>query len=85
MSRLESSNLEEDLVEELKIWKQVFLLVYGLAISFSETICVIVDNLDEHIFNFMDMINNKIYEEKRSRTQALNKSKTIRRGRIEKK
>ena len=59
MGKFKSINLEADLVEELKIWKQAFILAYGRTVSFSEMIRIMLDNLDgtePDILHFMDML-----------------------------
>lgn len=59
MGKFKSINLEADLVEELKIWKQAFILAYGRTVSFSEMIRIMLDNIDgtePNILHFMDML-----------------------------
>jgi hypothetical protein len=59
MSKFKSVNLETDLVEELKIWKQAFMLAYGRTVSLSEMIRIMIDNLDgaePDILHYMDFL-----------------------------
>lgn len=39
-------NLPAELVEELKIWRQAFILSYGRSVSYGEIIRAMLDNLD---------------------------------------
>ena len=41
-----SFNLPTDLVEELKVWRQAFILSYGRTVSYGDIIRTLLDNLD---------------------------------------
>lgn len=41
-----SFNLPSELVDELKIWRQAFILSYGRTVSYGEIIRTMLDNLD---------------------------------------
>ena len=59
MSKFKSVNLEANLVEELKIWKQAFMLAYGRTVSLSEMIRIMIDNLEgaePDILYYMDFL-----------------------------
>ena len=42
----QSLNLPRDLVEELKIWRQAYMISYGRTVSYGEMIRTMLDNLD---------------------------------------
>ena len=55
----QSFNLPLDLVEELKIWRQAFMIAYGRTVSYAEMIRTMLDNLDSDepdIVKAMDML-----------------------------
>ena len=55
----QSLNLPRELVEELKIWRQAFMIAYGRTVSYGEMIRTMLDNLDSNepdIVNAMDML-----------------------------
>lgn len=59
MSNFKTINIDGDLVEELKIWKQAFILAYGRTVTISEMIRIMIDNLDgaePDILHYMDML-----------------------------
>ena len=39
-------NLPSSLVEELKVWRQAYMIAYGRTISYGEMIRTMLDNLD---------------------------------------
>lgn len=52
-------NLPKDLVEELKVWRQAFILSYGRTVSYGEMIRTMLDNLDTDepdVTKAMDML-----------------------------
>ena len=55
----QSLNLPLDLVEELKIWRQAYMIAYGRTVSYAEMIRTMLDNLDADepdIVKAMDML-----------------------------
>ena len=54
-----SFNLPTDLVEELKIWRQAFMIANGRTVSYGEMIRSMLDSLDDSepdVTKAMDMI-----------------------------
>lgn len=52
-------NLPVDLVEELKIWRQAFMIACGRTVSYGEMIRTMLDNLDTDepdVVQAMDML-----------------------------
>lgn len=39
-------NLPVDLVEELKLWRQAYMIAYGRTVSYAEMIRTLLDNID---------------------------------------
>ena len=55
----QSFNLPLDLVEELRIWRQAFMISYGRTVSYAEMIRSMLDNLDSDepdVVKAMDML-----------------------------
>ena len=56
-----SFNLPTELVEELKVWRQAFILSYGRTVSYGEMIRAMLDNFDTvepDVTKAMDMLVN---------------------------
>ena len=56
-----SFNLPTDLVQELKVWRQAFILSYGRTVSYGEMIRTMLDHLDTDepdVTRAMDMLTN---------------------------
>ena len=54
-------NLPKDLVEELKVWRQAFILSFGRTVSYGEMIRTMLDHLDTDepdVTRAMDMLTN---------------------------
>ncbi len=54
-----SFNLPTDLVQELKVWRQAFILSYGRTVSYGEMIRTMLDHLDADepdVTKSMDML-----------------------------
>ena len=59
MSNFKTINIDADLSEELKIWRQAFILAYGRTVTVSEMIRIMIDNLDgaePDILHYMDFL-----------------------------
>lgn len=55
----QSFNLPLDLVEELRIWRQAYMIAYGRTVSYAEMIRSMLDSLDSDepdIVKAMDML-----------------------------
>ena len=55
----EAEESTRELVEDLKIWRQAFMIAYGRTVSYGEMIRTMLDNLDSNepdIVNAMDML-----------------------------
>lgn len=54
-----SMNLPADLVEELKVWRQAYMVAYGRTVSYGEIIRGLLDGLDTtepDVVKAMDML-----------------------------
>lgn len=59
MKKYQPINLPLDLVEELKIWRQAFMVAWGRTVSYAEMLRSMLDNLDADepdVCRVMDMI-----------------------------
>ena len=58
MNKYKSFNLPVELVEELKIWRQAFMIAKGMTVSYGEMIRDMLDHLDSiepDVVRAMDM------------------------------
>lgn len=54
-----SLNLPDDLVEEMKVWRQAYMVAYGRTVSYGEIIRGLLDGLDTtepDVVKAMDML-----------------------------